>query len=1009
MLFKNNKKFPANSGIFFSVTVLFYILITSLASAGRHNITSLPYTASQTGTAYSETLTVNGTNLTSTTNGIYFTGHDIVFYLVDDTVTFAATNGASSYYGIRFGNCYNIKVVGGTIISGATDTTSNHLTCLQNYISYHDVTFEETKFIIPSGQNQHCFSGVSSAYNVTFNNCLFRNKVTAYTSRCGMDGVAIQLYHTTAFGSQGNQDGYYHFKFDGCKFDTAYGGAFWIGGGKFLIENCTTYVDNRNDYYTYPDDGTCHGTTNNGHMTTVLLKAGSYIKNCHMVSEFNYGGTDIGILLQLTQGSAANPVLVCSNYVDVKAGLDAHYGYMNSKAFKSRYCNKHVNIFDNTFIARSGGDNPSCEAVNYISDDDVGCDWALGKYPDSFFVFERNNIEAIALDGDFTSNRAVNIVVTDDDGYIWSDAGNVWRYNHVKSVGNIYEFGGYDGSSGYMLIDKDTVEFNTEDYGKTRYTFRVGWWWDCLGNIARDCYFIGGANDTNIQTYGSAYEASMGLQRTLNISVMGNNGCPVGNANVTAVNNYGRTVISGTTSPYGLITGPVTYHFEARSGPDSLNFNDFTITAGKSGETKVATLTVTSTQASATLQFDNVAGDCDVDNTPPGTIYDLNAIPGEDHGEIILTWTASGDDGDVGVADHYDIRYSTNAIFESNWSSANSRPNPPTPASPGQIQTCTIDGLAEGEAYFIAIKTYDDYDNSSAISNSPEVFAAGIAVPAQLATDIDAESYTVELKSSVVESYVPLYYKFMLDSLENYPGPMITLDLLADVVATATYSELSTDVTYYWRVCAVATDNSDSSSWSSSTTFNLMTGVAQTLASTDCVFPLNGDIVVSKRPFLEVSNLADISQYYFQLSDNSQFEFPVESDAIAKSSGLTTSWQVPDPLEHGQQYFWRVSSDGSAWTSALAFTVELNIHTYPNPFRPSEGHSQIIFTNLPENADLTISTISGNIILRQGDIGPNDWAWDVTNESGTDLAPGVYLYNINFPSGSVGGKVVVVR
>jgi len=554
-----------------------------LAWGNQTEISSLPYTIDKQGLDYSETLTVAGTKLTSTTNGIYIhksdTAYSIVLNLGDDTVAFAHTAGASGYWGIRLGWCRDIKIVGGTILADPTDTTSNSLVCVQAYMAHHDITFEGTKFIIPSGQNQRLiYNGSVPVYNIAFDECLFRDKVTAFTSRCAMDGMAIYLYHTSALGSQGNQDGYYHYKFDGCKIDTAYGGAFWIGGGKFLIENCTTYVDNRNDYYTYYSDGTCEGTTNCGHMITSILKAGSYIKNCHMVSEFNYGGSDIGILLQLTQGTEANPVLVCSNYVDVKAGQDAHYGYMNSKAFKSRYCNKHVNIFDNTFIARSGGDNPNCETVNYISDDDVGCDWALGRYPDSFVVFERNSIEAIAIDGDFTSNRAVNIVVTDDDGYIWSDAGNVWRYNHVKSVGNIYEFGGYDGSSGYMLIDKDTVEFNTEDYGKTRYTFRVGWWWDCLGNIARDCYFIGGANDTNIQTYGSEYEATLGIHYTWDILVLNNLGSVVENAIVEITNAYSQT-FKDTAGEDGWTDLDIQIWQESLLGADSTGFNPFSYIA----------------------------------------------------------------------------------------------------------------------------------------------------------------------------------------------------------------------------------------------------------------------------------------------------------------------------------------------------------------------------------------------------------------------------------------------
>ena len=97
------------------------------------------------------------------------------------------------------------------------------------------------------------------------------------------------------------------------------------------------------------------------------------------------------------------------------------------------------------------------------------------------------------------------------------------------------------------------------------------------------------------------------------------------------------------------------------------------------------------------------------------------------------------------------------------------------------------------------------------------------------------------------------------------------------------------------------------------------------------------------------------------------------------------------------------------YTSPLAFSVLLDIHPYPNPFRPAEGHNYIIFTNLPANSDIVIATISGDIVYHEDGIGQNDWMWDVKNEGGKDLASGVYLYNINFPSGSVGGKLMVTR
>lgn len=59
------------------------------------------------------------------------------------------------------------------------------------------------------------------------------------------------------------------------------------------------------------------------------------------------------------------------------------------------------------------------------------------------------------------------------------------------------------------------------------------------------------------------------------------------------------------------------------------------------------------------------------DSIPPADIDDLGlmeAYPGDNHGEIVLKWYASGDDGTEGNAHHYQIRYSRNPIDESNWS-----------------------------------------------------------------------------------------------------------------------------------------------------------------------------------------------------------------------------------------------------------------------------------------------------------------------------------------------------
>ena len=56
------------------------------------------------------------------------------------------------------------------------------------------------------------------------------------------------------------------------------------------------------------------------------------------------------------------------------------------------------------------------------------------------------------------------------------------------------------------------------------------------------------------------------------------------------------------------------------------------------------------------------------DTTPPADVTDL-AVVGATTDSVTLSWTAPGDDGDVGTAATYDIRYSTSPITEATWNS----------------------------------------------------------------------------------------------------------------------------------------------------------------------------------------------------------------------------------------------------------------------------------------------------------------------------------------------------
>jgi hypothetical protein len=98
-------------------------------------------------------------------------------------------------------------------------------------------------------------------------------------------------------------------------------------------------------------------------------------------------------------------------------------------------------------------------------------------------------------------------------------------------------------------------------------------------------------------------------------------------------------------------------------------------------------------------------------------------------GEVILRWTAPGDDGYVGRAAGYEIRY--RPFFygpidtEGKWNLATSLPVPdiPIPSQAGQRDTAVVHGLSYGGGYYFCIKAFDAANNYSQLSNSPLLVA----------------------------------------------------------------------------------------------------------------------------------------------------------------------------------------------------------------------------------------------------------------------------------------------
>ena len=140
----------------------------------------------------------------------------------------------------------------------------------------------------------------------------------------------------------------------------------------------------------------------------------------------------------------------------------------------------------------------------------------------------------------------------------------------------------------------------------------------------------------------------------------------------------------------GLSAG-TQYYFALKSSDDNLNISS------------ISNVAVSSTLPS-------------VDVTPPAAVLDL-ITTSRNHNSVNLTWTAPGDDNNIGTATSYDIRYSTSTITDLNWSQAIQALGEPTPLIAGSIQNFTITGLSNQTTYYFAMKTSDEIPNISNLSN----------------------------------------------------------------------------------------------------------------------------------------------------------------------------------------------------------------------------------------------------------------------------------------------------
>jgi hypothetical protein len=115
------------------------------------------------------------------------------------------------------------------------------------------------------------------------------------------------------------------------------------------------------------------------------------------------------------------------------------------------------------------------------------------------------------------------------------------------------------------------------------------------------------------------------------------------------------------------------------------------------------------------------------ERVPPAGLERFEARAGAHHGEVVLTWTATGDDGTRGRAAAYDVRYSERPLEdEAAFAGARRASLGAAPRPAGLPERIVLGRLAAGRRLYFAARAVDDSDNAGPIARAE----TAVVVPA---------------------------------------------------------------------------------------------------------------------------------------------------------------------------------------------------------------------------------------------------------------------------------------
>ena len=442
------------------------------------------------------------------------------------------------------------------------------------------------------------------------------------------------------------------------------------------------------------------------------------------------------------------------------------------------------------------------------------------------------------------------------------------------------------------------------------------------------------------------------------------------------------------------------------------------------------------------------------EQNPPATIADLIAGNATMH-SIALNWTAPGDDGTSGTATMYDLRYATVPITGANWDLATQVNGEPSPRPAGTTEAFTVTGLSSGTRYYFAVKAADEVPNWSSLSNvvnletedeatAPAAIAnltidsvtAGAIIISWTAPGDDGTSGTAS-QYDIRYSAAPISAANFADATQvsGEPSPHP-----AGSSETFTITGLDSDTRYYIAIKSAdeVPNWSDISNVVNSSTID-NTPPAPIMDLSAVGGENDGDLALSWSAPGDNGTLGTASHYLIAYATDS-----ITSENIGEAEFCLSP---PDPLpagsgqnhtlcdlEPGQIYYVAIQSYDEALNGSEISNVGRGIakssfildvdeelaelpddfhlaQNYPNPFNPATTIEYDLPTASRVSIDIynVLGQHTATLVDEYKPAGQYATNWNGTDNGGTPVASGIYIYRLQADGFTASKKMIMVQ